>query len=368
MLTEQAFTTLEYLNDLFLNDETFTYKEAGVSSSILVSLCKQGYLKIVGHSTPLKYSNLHKEIAENDKPKKKTTVSTFVLNHDANGKHPWTSEAKALVGTEFAGTWVVKDTYGDYKEDYIDDYEAIVGRRIRCNNAHYYVYNSLCGTLTQMEKTTIKRAIDKSCMKDCQGCNGERFGTDDCTFSKIIRPKETNKKINRIPKIFVGEDYNMFTVIATEPSGNYSDHQSRAKCKCRNCGRISESRFDTLLNGTHACECFRHRSTGEMMIWKYLEDKNISYKSEQTFQDLVGLKGGALRYDFAILKDNQIVQLIEFDGEQHKEIGYFNKDGRVFKHDDIKNIYAKENNIPLIRIPAEEINNINIILDKELIN
>lgn len=278
--------------------------------------------------------------------------------------HEWSPAVKAKIGTKFAGTWIVLDTYGKYKEDYINDYEKVTGKRIKCNNGHYYVYNSLCGTLSQIEKTTIDRAIDKPCMKDCRGCHGEKFGNiEECTFATMIRPKNCNKKIDRTPKIFVGQDYNMFTVIEIEPSGSYSDHQPRAKCKCRNCGRISKSRFDTLLNGTHACECFRHRSTGEMMIWKYLEDKHIPNNSEQTFEGLVGLKGGALRYDFAILKDNKIIQLIEFDGDQHKEIGYFNKDGRVFKHDDIKNIYAKENNIPLLRIPAKEINNINTILD-----
>ena len=37
---------------------------------------------------------------------------------------------------------------------------------------------------------------------------------------------------------------------------------------------------------------------------------NIEYKSEYIFEDLPNR-----RYDFAIFKDNQIVRLIEFDGE-----------------------------------------------------
>lgn len=282
--------------------------------------------------------------------------------------HEWTPAVRALIGTKFAGTWTVQDTYGKYKEDYINDYEKVTGKRIKCNNGHYYVYNSLCGTLTQMEKTTINRAIDKPCMKDCRGCKGKKFGNiRECTFATMIRPKNLTKEIDRSTKIFVGNTYNNFTVISIKPSGNYSDHQCRAEIQCIHCGRIKESRFDTLINGTCACECFRNRSAGEMLIEKYLIDNHILHTSEQTFDELVGLNGGALRYDFAIFKDNKIIQLIEFDGDQHKEIGYFNKDGKVFKHDDIKNIYAKEHNIPLLRIPYVEINNIEQILKENLI-
>ena len=39
-------------------------------------------------------------------------------------------------------------------------------------------------------------------------------------------------------------------------------------------------------------------------------------KKEYTFKDLKGIRGGCLRFDFAILnKNNSLIELIEFDGE-----------------------------------------------------
>ena len=69
--------------------------------------------------------------------------------------------------------------------------------------------------------------------------------------------------------------------------------------------------------------------------------------------------GRLYRYDFAIFKDNNLIRLIEFDGEQH-----FNPTRgtwqnhepleKVQKRDRIKNEYALSHNIPIVRIPYTE--------------
>ena len=280
---------------------------------------------------------------------------------------PWTKAAKALIGTTFGGTWTVQSMYGEYKEDYIQAVKNLYDVTIDCHNGQYWCYNSLCGTKAVLEKTTINRNIDRDCLKTCRGCNGSKKGNPElCHYATPIRYKPLTKKPDREQKVFVGETYNNFKVLSIKPSGNYSDHQCRAEIKCIHCGKIKESRFDALLLGNVTCECFRTRSAGEMLIEKYLTDNNIAHRSEQTFEDLIGTNSGLLRYDFAILNHDQIIKLIEFDGKQHKEIGYFNEDGHVFVHDDIKDEYAKKHNIPLLRIPFTEINNINNILKEEL--
>ena len=94
-----------------------------------------------------------------------------------------------------------------------------------------------------------------------------------------------------------------------------------------------------------------------------MDKHNIAYKTEYKFENLIGDGGGSLRYDFAIFNQNDLIALIEFDGEQHyEEAGsYYNPTGKVQIHDKRKNDYAKEHNIPLLRIPfnkapqAEEI-------------
>ena len=141
-----------------------------------------------------------------------------------------------------------------------------------------------------------------------------------------------------------------------------TDHQIRAKCQCKNCGEIKDIRLDTLQNKNAKCECFKNRSTGEQLVKEYLDKNNIKYKSEYKFPNLTGLGHGNLRYDFAILNnENKVIKLIEFDGEQHfQEAGsYYNENGQVQIHDAIKDEFSKINNIPLLRIAYFEKNEIN---------
>lgn len=67
------------------------------------------------------------------------------------------------------------------------------------------------------------------------------------------------------------------------------------------------------------------------------------------------------RYDFVILKNNTPIRLIEFDGEQHyKNIANWDSLELQQKRDQIKNEYALSHNIPLVRIPYWERDNITL--------
>ncbi len=84
----------------------------------------------------------------------------------------------------------------------------------------------------------------------------------------------------------------------------------------------------------------------------------------------MGIGGGLLKFDFAVfgLKNNLVV-LIEYDGEFHFEKQYSDdKFERVKIHDKFKNQYCKNNNIPLLRIPYWEFDNIEEILHNQLDN
>ena len=82
-----------------------------------------------------------------------------------------------------------------------------------------------------------------------------------------------------------------------------------------------------------------------------------------------------LKFDFAILNDhNQLLYLIEFNGEQHYKFNtYFHKSAKDFLYqqfkDQLKKDYCLKNNIPLYIIKYDEIiyEEVNIILKKELI-
>lgn len=103
-------------------------------------------------------------------------------------------------------------------------------------------------------------------------------------------------------------------------------------------------------------------SNGEKKITEYLQQENIFFHKEKTFDDLIYVSN--LRFDFYIPKQNIA---IEFDGIQHyKPVGYFGGNDAFIetqKRDKLKDIYCKEKNIKLVRIPYFEINNINTILD-----
>ena len=66
----------------------------------------------------------------------------------------------------------------------------------------------------------------------------------------------------------------------------------------------------------HSCGCVH--SQGEQKIIKLLDSNKVNYSKEYTFEDLVGVSGGKLRFDFAIFDEsNKLKHLIEFNGSQH---------------------------------------------------
>ena len=283
---------------------------------------------------------------------------------------PRAADKEDWSGIVFANGWMILEKFNcaEYKKIY-EENTGDTTKQIK--NSHYSCINNNCGVFTYMERTTIKRAIDNKTpvMKLCAGCkNNSLFGTEQCHYGTICRNKPLYKTPERNKKVEIGKIYGNFKVLDILPSGNYSDHQCRAKVKCIHCGTEQERRFDALLNCQIACDCFRPHSSGETIIKFYLEDYHIPYKAEYTFNDLYSPQTGKMRSDFAIIKNDNPIALIEFDGQQHfEEAGsYYNPTGKVQSHDALKNDYARQHNIPLIRIPYTEILNIYKILDQTL--
>lgn len=193
-----------------------------------------------------------------------------------------------------------------------------------------------CGNFTEVEGRNLKSGNTKSC-----GC--------------------INKRNN-----LLGQKFGLLTVI--NDAGNDDYGNSLWKCQC-DCGNIKIIRGGNLISGgTITCGCGK-MSKGEIAIKNILDENNIKYITEYQSSELKGK-----RFDFAILNpDNSIKQLIEFDGIQHFQ--EWNRDNKESlqdrqKRDQIKNNWAKEKNIPLIRIPYWELNNLNIDMlfsDKYLI-
>ena len=140
-------------------------------------------------------------------------------------------------------------------------------------------------------------------------------------------------------------------------------------CECLLCSR-KYSTSSSNLQHTFSCGC--QKSLGEFNIIQILEKNQIKYKKEYIFPNT------QFRYDFALLdNNNNIIRLIEFDGEQHYIEGVKNtgwntiKKYKHTKENDLKKEeLAKNNNIPLVRIPYWERDNITLQIlleDKYLI-
>ena len=140
---------------------------------------------------------------------------------------------------------------------------------------------------------------------------------------------------------------------ALYPINRFSGERIKWHCLCE-CGNECDIDGASLRAGyTHSCGCINY-SIGEQNILKILKENNIQYIKEYTCSEL-----NRKRFDFALLQNNKIVRLIEFDGEQHFKAGrgtWDNADSlekRQFR-DNEKNQYALSHNIPLVRIPYWE--------------
>lgn len=99
-------------------------------------------------------------------------------------------------------------------------------------------------------------------------------------------------------------------------------------------------------------------SVGEALVEDVLNQMCIPYKREYKFDDCVDKR--PLLFDFYLHTLNKI---IEFDGPQHfKEVGMLNHEVTVY-HDKIKNEFCERNNIPILRIPYWERDNINVLIN-----
>lgn len=144
----------------------------------------------------------------------------------------------------------------------------------------------------------------------------------------------------------------------------------KAQVKCKLCEYIWDANIFGLLYGKGCPNCSRYK--GETFISNFLSKHNITFNVQKTFNDLIGIGGYKLRYDFYLPKHNL---LIEYQGIQHEKPVDFIGKGDKFaqdsffyqqEHDSRKREYAKEHNIKLLEIWYWDFKNIEKILLKEL--
>lgn len=130
-------------------------------------------------------------------------------------------------------------------------------------------------------------------------------------------------------------------------------------CKCLRCGLQKDINSQSLREfRSRYCKCHR-ASRGQDKIRELLINNNIIFQQEKSFQTCKGSKN-FLPFDFYINNE----YLIEYDGQQHfHPIEIFGGQERFLftqERDKIKTDWCLQNNIPLIRIPYTQLNNLSI--------
>lgn len=202
--------------------------------------------------------------------------------------------------------------------------------------------------ISRSDKKDKSRLAYWDCLCECGNkvvVSGSNLRTGNTTSCGCVAKDVVSK---RSFKDETGNKYGLLTVLERS-SKNGGKSGIFWKCKC-DCGTIIDVLGCNLRNG-HTISCGCIKSIGEYNISKLLTENNINFQKQIKFDDLRGKNKQYLRYDFGIYdKNNNLIKLIEFDGDQHTNTNnpYYSVDG--FERDRIKDEYAKSKGIPLIRI------------------
>lgn len=169
--------------------------------------------------------------------------------------------------------------------------------------------------------------------------------------------KKENAYFTQFKLNLVGQRFGKLLVIEETKERQYEKVVWKCQCDCGNIVYLNTTR---LRQGNDiSCGC-QKTSYGASQIENILKSNKLNYKKEYSNKELNGK-----RFDFALLnKNNKVIRLIEFDGEQHYRYsgGWNTKENMLLtqQRDQIKNEYALSHNIPLVRIPYWERDNITL--------
>lgn len=185
-----------------------------------------------------------------------------------------------------------------------------------------------CGNIVIKRKTEVMSGHTKSC-----GC----LWMDDCCHAN---EKDWTGQVSEAGVKFISKAYMNKT------------GQWLWNCECPLChNTFVVLPVKVMSNHTSSCGC-RSKSLGEQFIKEILEEQNVKYIPQYSFENCCNKK--KLRFDFALFKNKHLFHLLEFDGEQHYQpIDYFGGEKQFeiqHNRDMIKEQYCQQHNIPLTRI------------------
>ena len=187
-----------------------------------------------------------------------------------------------------------------------------------------------CGNTVSVQSNHLKEGTQSACSPICNHLipKGTRFGG-----LVVIEPTEMRSK-------------------------NGGAVMYKCRCDCSKECLVSSTELRAHRKGS--CETCKE-SYGEAAIRHLLSINNVVFEKEKTFEDCINPETKA-KYRFDFYVDNNYI--VEFDGEQHfKPVDMFGGQEyyeTVQARDANKNLYCKNKNIPIIRIPYYHLNKITI--------
>lgn len=152
--------------------------------------------------------------------------------------------------------------------------------------------------------------------------------------------KTTEEFSNEVDELSDGE----YTLVS-----RYINNRTHVTIKHTECGREYSVTPKDFLRGNRCPYC--KQSKGEKMVQKILDRARVKYEIQKVYDDLKS-NYQSLPFDFYLPEYNL---LIEYDGIQHfEEVQFFGGAAKLEsqkRRDNLKNEYARQNNIQLLRIP-----------------
>ena len=228
---------------------------------------------------------------------------------------------------------------------------------IKARQIHGEKYNyDLVEYKTSLSRVIIFCNLCKNTFLQAPGSHLRGNGCLICSGYKKYTKEEFSKKAievhgNRF-------DYNLVDYVNTE---------TKVKIFCNKCKEIFFQAPHNHLGGNGCPVC--KLSKGEIKVANFLSGKKIFFEKQKVFDDLISINH--LKFDFYL---SELNLLIEYDGEGHYKLIFGStieeKQKNLEycqKNDQIKNEWAKTNNIPLLRIPYWDFDRIEELVEAFII-
>lgn len=152
----------------------------------------------------------------------------------------------------------------------------------------------------------------------------------------------------------VGNRYGKLVVLERVENNRFGHVCYRCKCDCG--GEAIVDAGNLRQGTTNSCGCIK--SKGEMIINNWLQEHNINFRSQYSFDNCILSTGRRPFFDFVLFKNDKPYLVIEYNGRQHYEVtGGWNteksvQDTQCRDHEKIQ--WCKDNNYPILIIRYDE--------------